>query len=309
MDVLPRTANQAVLEGHFQVSELRPGMILRCADTRDLCSNTTRAELKPALKLVVLLGGSTDVSFGRRRLAWQGASPARAGEAAVVALAEPEQFIRRATAGNAERSLTLTLTQEWFESGALAQDGAWPRLQSFIRTHLAAACWRPSRRMMALAEEVSRPAMFVPGLLALHQESRCIALASEALATVLGGMQEQEQERMPAVPVNARIAARLRQLRELLDCGEGDALGLSALARAVGINVNAMQRGFRELTGVSVAEYARRVRLERARRALLQDGASIALAATLAGYSSTANFSTAFRRHFGVTPGQARDTL
>ncbi|CFO34701.1 transcriptional regulator [Bordetella pertussis] len=36
------------------------------------------------------------------------------------------------------------------------------------------------------------------------------------------------------------------------------------------------------------------------------DGLSVAQAACLAGYTSAANFATAFRRAFGVTPGQLR---
>ncbi|MFQ6685116.1 helix-turn-helix domain-containing protein, partial [Bordetella pertussis] len=35
-------------------------------------------------------------------------------------------------------------------------------------------------------------------------------------------------------------------------------------------------------------------------------GLSVAQAACLAGYTSAANFATAFRRAFGVTPGQLR---
>ena len=40
----------------------------------------------------------------------------------------------------------------------------------------------------------------------------------------------------------------------------------------------------------------------RAAWALRHDGASVARAAEIAGYASQANFSTAFRRHFGQPP-------
>jgi AraC-like DNA-binding protein len=39
-----------------------------------------------------------------------------------------------------------------------------------------------------------------------------------------------------------------------------------------------------------------------AREALERDGMSVAQAAYIAGYTSAANFATAFRRFFGTTP-------
>ncbi|WP_246767099.1 helix-turn-helix domain-containing protein, partial [Bordetella pertussis] len=53
-------------------------------------------------------------------------------------------------------------------------------------------------------------------------------------------------------------------------------------------------------------ECLRGARLTRARLGLERDGLSVAQAACLAGYTSAANFATAFRRAFGVTPGQLR---
>ncbi len=48
-------------------------------------------------------------------------------------------------------------------------------------------------------------------------------------------------------------------------------------------------------------------RLLRARQALEQEGRSVGEAADIAGYTSAANFATAFKRHFGITPRQCRE--
>jgi AraC-like DNA-binding protein len=47
--------------------------------------------------------------------------------------------------------------------------------------------------------------------------------------------------------------------------------------------------------------------LLRARQALEQEGRSVGEAADIAGYTSAANFATAFKRHFGITPRQCRE--
>jgi AraC-like DNA-binding protein len=70
--------------------------------------------------------------------------------------------------------------------------------------------------------------------------------------------------------------------------------------------VNTLQRHFRAMWGTTVAQYLREGRLSRARLALERDGISVAQAACIAGYGSAANFATAFRRRFGVPPGQVR---
>ena len=50
----------------------------------------------------------------------------------------------------------------------------------------------------------------------------------------------------------------------------------------------------------------RQRKLEAARDAMLREGATIAQAAFMAGYSSPANVATAFKRAFGVSPSQYR---
>ncbi|CPQ13077.1 transcriptional regulator [Bordetella pertussis] len=99
---------------------------------------------------------------------------------------------------------------------------------------------------------------------------------------------------------------RMARIRELLESGEADAWSLEELARHACLSVNTLQRHFRAAWGMTVFECLRGARLTRARLGLERDGLSVAQAACLAGYTSAANFATAFRRAFGVTPGQLR---
>jgi AraC-like DNA-binding protein len=57
---------------------------------------------------------------------------------------------------------------------------------------------------------------------------------------------------------------------------------------------------------MGVFEHLRCLRLERARLALERGEVAIAEAAFLAGYASPANFATAFKRRFGLTPTDVR---
>jgi len=62
--------------------------------------------------------------------------------------------------------------------------------------------------------------------------------------------------------------------------------------------------------GVSASDFLRTSRLATAHDALLHLGLSVNEAAYAVGYANPANFSTAFRKHFGYVPSSChRDKL
>mgnify|MGYP002380113422 CR=1 FL=1 len=80
--------------------------------------------------------------------------------------------------------------------------------------------------------------------------------------------------------------------------------GVEAVARQGGVSAGGLQRLFRSALGLSVFEYRRLARLERARDMLAISQCATQEAASLSGYSRAANFATAFRRQFGATPNR-----
>jgi AraC-like DNA-binding protein len=102
-----------------------------------------------------------------------------------------------------------------------------------------------------------------------------------------------------------RERARLRIVQEYL-MQEHEEITLEAVARHAGMSESAIQRLFRAAHGMSVFEYARAQRLEQARQQLEQCKVSVTEAAFMAGYSSPANFATAFKRQYGVSPREVR---
>jgi len=80
---------------------------------------------------------------------------------------------------------------------------------------------------------------------------------------------------------------------------------LSDIARAGGIHPANLVRGFRAHLRCSPGEYMRRLRLEHARNQL-SSARPIADIAIEAGFYDQSHFTTAFRRHFGLTPSAYR---
>ncbi|MBV1933714.1 MAG: helix-turn-helix transcriptional regulator, partial [Parvibaculaceae bacterium] len=93
----------------------------------------------------------------------------------------------------------------------------------------------------------------------------------------------------------------------ILDSLSSD-LSLDYLEKTFALSRRSIQRKFKQAYGIGLGNFIRTERLKLANQALQHDGATIAQAAHLACYSSTTNFSTAFRKHFGISPSTIQNS-
>jgi AraC-like DNA-binding protein len=80
---------------------------------------------------------------------------------------------------------------------------------------------------------------------------------------------------------------------------------LGQLATLAAMSQSSLRSKFRQRYGCTLFDYLRDCRLELARRFLLE-GHSVQQAAWMSGYQHATNFSTAFRRRYGISPGELR---
>lgn len=297
----PAAVDESELQAHLRrMRELRPGLHVHADAAHDAGDMVAQGEMTAGLRIVVVLEGSVDVSYGERRVRLAAHAP-QAG-ALLVSVAEPDLFMRRSRRGGYARRVSVGVEQQWLEqTGGAPASGA---LGMFMRQHLSLQQWQASQRATALAEQIVQPPDFEPMLQNLYLESRVLELVAEALASVQGAA--------PAPPADGAAGLRphehkrLRELRDYLAHSGDDELNLDAIARRACINPNTLQKQFRALYGTTVFEFVRESRLQRARQALERDGVTVGRAAELAGYTSAANFATAYKRRFGLAPKLAR---
>ena len=157
-----------------------------------------------------------------------------------------------------------------------------------------------SSRLMSIGQQLKAPEGH--GVLrGLHREALALSFLVEA-ANLL-----QEPRCPTAILISRRVTGRLDEVAALLE-GEGDPPDFARLAQVAGMSATSLRRHFKARFGETLADYARRKRLERSHGLLEEGGWTIAEIAWRCGYSEVANFTTAFRRHFGVTPGQVSRT-
>ena len=112
---------------------------------------------------------------------------------------------------------------------------------------------------------------------------------------------------MSATGKQAEYEGRLlRVLAHIHDHLDGD-LSLDALADVACMSRFHWHRVFRAMTGETLADAVRRIRLLRAANALVREDRPIEEIAARYGYSGPASFSRAFRAALGVAPGEFRE--
>lgn len=121
---------------------------------------------------------------------------------------------------------------------------------------------------------------------------------------------------MAAPQVVEQIEERMQSLqrRPVPDAGWGDYVAmllreskgqvtLDDIAQRMNISARTIDRNLKK-EHLNFRDLSQQVRFERARELLGQRGATVARVAEQLGFSDAANFSRAFRRHAGVTPGE-----
>jgi len=99
---------------------------------------------------------------------------------------------------------------------------------------------------------------------------------------------------------------RLRRAIALMDENLDEGISTDTIADDVGVSVRQLERQFRQHLKQSPQRYLTSMRLDRAKRLLVQTDMTIIGISFAAGYSSQTHFSKVFRERFGRTPYQLR---
>ena len=294
----PVRAGDTVASGFLCLQQVRPGLLVHASDVRHERPVTTRLLKNEGFNVSIVLRGGWRGTLGNRPLACGGSGP----QAAFFVLAEPDLWHKQAAKGDQARMVNVMVSPAW-----LALDGSddggdeAAAIGAFLRRHRESATWRPSSRLIGLAEQIVARRPGAGGLRRLSLESRAIDILDETLGLIGGAATGGAPHAL-----HPHDLQRLRRVRDLLESDGPGPASLVDVAREAGMSLRSLQRKFRKVYGVPPAAHLAASRLERARRLLERDGLSVAQAAHSVGYGDAANFATAFKRRFGLSPKRLR---
>ena len=255
----------------------------------------TEGIIKAGLFVSVILkgAGSGRARKGTTRISYSDAS------IVVMALREPTLWD-----GDAPRGAHMQAAGVAFPVASLERLGLMDEFIELFDTrnqNVFVASLKASPRIKAIAMEMISPV--ADGRTA---ELLLSAHATEMLARAMLALRGNEGVGL----VSDQKRLRLQAVRDLIESDLRHPWTIAELARHAGVSRRSFTAQFHRLFGVSASEYLRTSRLKSAREALLHQGLSVTEAAYAVGYANPANFSTAFRRHFGYVPSSCqRDGL
>lgn len=124
----------------------------------------------------------------------------------------------------------------------------------------------------------------------------------ELLSHRLGAISE-DSARQAATPLSRFDLECINHARDIVLGNMENPPTIIELARMVGINETKLKKGFKQVFGTTVFNCLRSHRMELAQALLTRGDCNVAEAAVAVGYSNASHFTRAFRREFGVNPG------
>lgn len=244
-----------------------------------------------SVELCLNVAGSGEVRCGSGRTAVQ------PGTAVAYASAREMLAARRAR-GERHRFVTLELQRDFL---AKQVAGAERSLENVAR--LGALASRPRSQVgtpkpLTLAHEqlVSRLAQppISPTAMPLWFQSKVLELIAEFLFTPAPEMFCERQKRL--------ARERVERVKELLATRIENPPSLDELGREVGVSQFYLSRTFSAETGMTMPQYLRRLRMERAAEFLRAGTHNVTEAAFAVGYASLGHFSKSFCEVIGCCP-------
>lgn len=288
-----------LLKGTFLHRELRQGLFLHASDVIEERAFTATSVLKEGLSCIFFLEGTVDLTIGDRSFAFRG-DRRHATRGAAIMSASPERFRRSSNGRQSLRHLVVSASPEWLNVGGLAEMREERRTSALLSDHLADHRWTLSPRVVDLVHQILEPSSLVPELQNLYLEGRAVEIVVETIAAIM----KSEKRDAGGSLLGRHDLARLQRATDLIAANLTQPLSVEAIAREAGTSASGLQRLFRASKGKSVFEYVRQLRLERAASLLKAGHVSVQEASAIAGYTNPANFATAFKRQFGMTPRQ-----
>jgi AraC-like DNA-binding protein len=252
-----------------------------------------------ALGFYLLLSGGCDISVletDKRIFVRSGDLWMRHGPIGNLRYVQPSGCVMRSIS----IELPASLVEAWFDG---APDELARTLEALIHNSGPAAD-RSFEGVFPLArspQNISSITRTATRLLATSRDTICGELQFESL--VLDLLAQILSRSFPIRP--DRQSRRRSAVDEAVDIlrEEWDAPPtIAALARRVGLNECYLKAEFRQRTGLTIGEFVRKLRMEKALELIESGENSILQVALSVGYSNPSHFSAAFKRFYGRLP-------
>jgi len=291
-----------MMSGRLSNDNLQSFLNIHTTDTVSMQDAAVKFPVNPAVTVAIVLRGRVRGAFDNVPFDLD----ARIQPVGFIwALSQPVTLHRELQKGDDVSKVMISAKYDWVVKRVCNGDSRHAAINDFIHAGISVRQWQPSRRAIALADQLLYPPTDDPLFRDLYAESRGLEILAEALGSLRPDAEFIAEG--SAEPDALEHHQKAQEIRDYIKDHILDDLTLSGLSEKLGMSIASLQRIFKNAYGTTVKDFIRESRLIAARDAMEKDGLTIGQAAWMAGYSSPANFATAFKRVFGISPSDARD--
>ena len=270
------------------------GVSLHYCDMHEANTGKSTVSLSACLSFNFLLEGH--VSFQLNNHEYQFDTKHKKPICFVNVITESTLFCRFLKQHNYVRKLNITIEKEWLSK----------RCVTAVEKQLLSELFNAGAKVYPLA--VTPDILVQVQELAAYQTSLSLHnnLAAECVAILIVNKlltQIKEQIKQPlATRIPSVVDERVCSIKLKLDELAGDHLSLAHIATELGYSTSTLQRKFKLRHSITVQDYIRQNKLEKAKQAIVFEQLSLGEAAYQAGYNHVSNFITAFKKQYGLSP-------
>jgi AraC-like DNA-binding protein len=236
------------------------------------------------------LEGATDAQLDNKPMNLGHASGG-AVKLVLTSIEESQRFWRRSDPGEYVRKVSIQMSPEWLDANGLRLPDSQPACA--MQRHE----WYADPTDIHMLETLAQTPGFSAPVAKLQAESMTLALVARCFETLA--------ETSKTSLLTKREQAQLNRFEDLARQA-GPLPSLAVLATETGLSQSGLRRLIQSVYGRAPLAHLRALRLEMAYFALKREQLSIEDAAALAGYTSAANFATAFRRAYNLSPSKLK---
>ena len=220
----------------------------------------------------------------------------------ILLLNRTKQSVLRSVPGYGDQILKkvkVSVPADWARRFFLSDPNE--ALQHFLDGHINHCMWEASPAFQKIAQNIIElPPPFTHHNGTEISETYRLGKGLELLAMACYEMCETQ---LIDTPNTAHMVPSVgdKARRYILDNLDTD-LSIDVISDQIGASRRSIQRNFKERFGITIFDFIRKHRLERARQAMEKEGYSVTQAAFLAHYRNSSSFTHAFKRVYGTSP-------
>lgn len=285
-----------LMSGSFLQYGLGPGLWVHGGNLIEERAFDIQSSIGNGLACIFFLQGQVETQIGGRSFGFR-AAPGRPIQAATLMNARDESFRRHSSSRQRVTHLVINVSPEWLAQHGHDLSGEPSSASRLFGENLTEHRWTVPQRLQGLIQGIMAPDDGSP-LRRLYAEAQAIQIIAESIAHATTGSSAQES----GIRKGRRAAPALQRAKNFIESCSAAEMSVADIARQAAVSVSGLQALFRQHEGCGVFEYVRRVRLDQARDGLIRGELDIEQASRIAGYGHAANFATAFRRRFQISP-------